>query len=68
MAPIFEAQLLHYLKLSGKKVELLINFKVFNLRDGIKTHGQPPLRTQRERIRIQPQRTLRNAEVEDEVL
>jgi len=36
MAPIFEAQLLHYLKLSGKKVGLLINFKVVHLRDGIK--------------------------------
>ena len=36
MAPIFEAQLLHYLKLSGKKVGLLINFKVLHLRDGIK--------------------------------
>jgi len=36
MAPIFEAQLLHYLKLSGKKVGLLINFKVLQLRDGIK--------------------------------
>jgi GxxExxY protein len=36
MAPIFEAQLLHYLKLSGKKIGLLINFKVFHQRDGIK--------------------------------
>jgi len=36
MAPIFEAQLLHYLMLSGKKVGLLINFKVVHLRDGIK--------------------------------
>lgn len=36
MAPIFEAQLLHYLKLSGKKVGLLINFNVVHLRDGIK--------------------------------
>jgi GxxExxY protein len=36
MAPIFEAQLLHYLKLSRKKIGLLINFKVFHLRDGIK--------------------------------
>jgi GxxExxY protein len=36
MAPIFEAQLIHYLKLSGKKVGLLINFKVLHLRDGIK--------------------------------
>ena len=36
MSPIFEAQLLHYLKLSGKKVGLLINFKVLHLRDGIK--------------------------------
>src|SRR5215510_10958628 len=36
MAPIFEAQLLHYLKLSGKKVGLLINCKVVHLKDGIK--------------------------------
>lgn len=36
MAPIFEAQLLHYLKLSGKRVGLLINFNVPHLRDGIK--------------------------------
>jgi GxxExxY protein len=36
MAPIFEALLIHYLKLSGKKVGLLINFKVLHLRDGIK--------------------------------
>ena len=36
MAPIFEAQLLHYLKLSGKKVGLLINFKVVHLKDGIR--------------------------------
>lgn len=36
MAPIFEAQLIHYLKLSGKKVGLLIDFKVVHLRDGIK--------------------------------
>jgi len=36
MAPIFEAQLLHYLMLSGKKVGLLINFKVVHLKDGIK--------------------------------
>ncbi len=35
MAPIFEAKLLHYLKLSGNKVGLLINFKVLHLRDGI---------------------------------
>jgi GxxExxY protein len=34
--PIHQAQLLHYLKLSGKKVGLLINFHVPHLKDGIK--------------------------------
>ena len=34
--PIHEAQLLSYLKLSGKHVGLLINFHVAHLRDGIK--------------------------------
>lgn len=36
LAPIHEAQLLSYLKLSGKKVGLLINFNVLHLKDGIK--------------------------------
>jgi GxxExxY protein len=34
--PIHEAQLLSYLKLSGKKLGLLINFNVTRLKDGIK--------------------------------
>jgi GxxExxY protein len=34
--PIHEAQLLSYLKLSGKRFGLLINFNVPHLRDGIK--------------------------------
>jgi len=34
--PIHEAQLLSYLKLSGKNVGLLINFHVLRLKDGIK--------------------------------
>jgi GxxExxY protein len=34
--PIHEAQLLSYLKLSGKKLGLLINFNVVHLKDGIK--------------------------------
>ena len=34
--PIHEAQLLSYLKLSGKRLGLLINFNVLHLRDGIK--------------------------------
>lgn len=34
--PIHEAQLLSYLKLSGKSVGLLINFNVVHLKDGIK--------------------------------
>ena len=35
MSAIYEAQLLSYLKLSGKPVGLLINFNVEHLRDGI---------------------------------
>jgi len=36
LLPIHEAQLLSYLKLSGKNVGLLINFNVVHLRDGIR--------------------------------
>jgi GxxExxY protein len=36
LAPIHQAQLLSYLKLSGKHVGLLINFHVVHLKDGIK--------------------------------
>ena len=36
LEPIHEAQLLTYLKLTGIKVGLLINFNVPKLRDGIK--------------------------------
>jgi GxxExxY protein len=36
ICPIHEAQLLTYLKLSGQKVGLLINFNVVHLKDGIK--------------------------------
>lgn len=36
IAPIHEAQLLSYLKLSGKKIGLLLNFNVLHLKDGIK--------------------------------
>ncbi len=36
LAPIHEAQLLSYLKLSGLHVGLLSNFNVLHLRDGIK--------------------------------
>ena len=35
IAPIHEAQLLTYLKLSGLKLGLLINFNVINLKTGI---------------------------------
>jgi len=35
IAPIHKAQLLTYLKLSGKKTGLLINFNVVSLKDGI---------------------------------
>ncbi len=36
LAPIHEAQLLSYMKLSGKSVGLLMNFNVLHLKDGIK--------------------------------
>ncbi len=36
IAPIHQAQLLSYLRLSGKNVGLLINFNVPHLKDGIK--------------------------------
>jgi len=34
--PVHEAQLLSYLRLSGKNVGLLINFHVARLKDGIR--------------------------------
>jgi GxxExxY protein len=36
VTPLHQAQLLSYLKLSGKKLGLLINFNVVHLKDGIK--------------------------------
>lgn len=36
LVPIHEAQLLTYLKLSGVKLGLLINFNVLHLKDGLK--------------------------------
>ncbi|RPI89662.1 MAG: GxxExxY protein [Chloroflexi bacterium] len=36
MHPIFEAQLITYLKLSGIRLGFLINFNVLHLKDGIK--------------------------------
>jgi len=36
LAPIHEAQLLTYLKLSGIQVGLLLNFNVVHMKDGIK--------------------------------
>jgi GxxExxY protein len=36
LAPIHEAQVISYLKLSGRKVGLLINFNVVHLKDGIR--------------------------------
>jgi GxxExxY protein len=35
ITPVHEAQLLSYLKLSGKRLGLLINFNVMLLKDGI---------------------------------
>jgi GxxExxY protein len=44
IAPVHQAQLLTYLKLSGKHVGLLINFNVVHLKDGIRrmVNGQVP--------------------------
>jgi len=36
LAPIHQAQIISYLKLSGKPIGLLINFHSFHLKDGIK--------------------------------
>jgi GxxExxY protein len=36
MIPIYEAQIISYLKLSGKRVGLLINFHVRHLKDGVR--------------------------------
>ena len=36
LAPIHEAQLLTYLKLSGTRLGLLLNFNVVHMKDGIK--------------------------------
>ncbi len=36
ISPVHEAQILSYLKLSGKSIGLLINFNVVHLKDGIK--------------------------------
>jgi GxxExxY protein len=36
MLPVFEAQLLTYLKLTGKRLGFLINFNVPKIKDGIK--------------------------------
>jgi len=50
LAPVHQAQLLSYLKLSGYKVGLLINFNVKVLRDGIRrlvSHFPDSLRSPR---------------------
>jgi GxxExxY protein len=36
VAPVHHAQIISYLKLSGKSIGLLINFNVVHLKDGIK--------------------------------
>jgi GxxExxY protein len=43
VAPIHDAQVLSYLKLSGCKVGLLINFNVLLLKDGIRRFVNGPL-------------------------
>jgi len=35
-SPVFEAQLLSYLRMSGKRLGLLLNFNVTRLKDGIR--------------------------------
>jgi GxxExxY protein len=35
ISPVHQAQVISYLKLSGKSIGLLINFNVVHLRDGI---------------------------------
>lgn len=44
ITPVHQAQLITFLKLSGKYVGLLINFNVVHLRDGIRrmVQGEPP--------------------------
>jgi GxxExxY protein len=36
LLPVHDAQLMSYLRLSNRRVGLLINFQVFQLRNGIK--------------------------------
>jgi GxxExxY protein len=36
ISPVHQAQILSYLKLSGKSIGLLINFNVVHLKDGIR--------------------------------
>jgi len=36
ISPVHQAQILSYLKLSGKSIGLLINFNVAHLKDGIR--------------------------------
>jgi GxxExxY protein len=36
LSPVHQAQILSYLKLSGKSLGLLINFNVVHLKDGIR--------------------------------
>ncbi|MGH9788603.1 MAG: GxxExxY protein [Candidatus Acidiferrales bacterium] len=38
MTPVFEAQILTYLRITGKKVGLLINFNSRLLKNGIKRY------------------------------
>lgn len=38
ISPIHQAQILSYLKLSGKPIGLLMNFNVVHLKDGIKRY------------------------------
>jgi GxxExxY protein len=41
--PVYEAQLLSHLRLSGKRIGLLINFRAMHLKDGIKRMINDPI-------------------------
>ena len=67
IAPIHEAQILSYLKMSGCQVGLLINFNVLHLREGIKRlvnhYTEPPRSSASSAVENNtPQGARRNAE------
>ena len=60
VSPVHQAQLLSYLKLSGKSLGLLINFNVVHLKDGIKRFVNG---TGWKQEKHEPQRTPRHTKV-----